>query len=122
VLYFLKFELFFEILNYYPRRMGSQFAADTPLIPGTSLVYSPGVTVNRGWPSRGGPGQRIGGLFADSISTISGAHGQIRWGYSAASLKFVTPGACNMDSPVISLLAISKSLVVIALVDLVEFE
>jgi hypothetical protein len=44
----------------------------------------------------------------------TGAYGQIRQGYSAAGLKFVTPGACNMDSPAKSLLAIRKSLVVVA--------
>jgi hypothetical protein len=82
--------------------MGSKFAGDTPLIPGASLVYSPGVTVNRGRPSRGGPGRsypwRIGGPFASGISTIPDVHKQIRRGYSTAGLKFVTPGKRNMDS------------------------
>jgi hypothetical protein len=72
--------------------------------------------VNRGQPSRGGPGRsyprQIGGLFAIGISTIPDAHRQIRRGYSAAGLKFITPGKRNMDSPVIRGLAISKSLLV----------
>jgi hypothetical protein len=54
--YFLILNFNFEILNYYPWRTGSQFASDIPLIPDASLVYSPGVMVNRGRPSRGGPG------------------------------------------------------------------
>jgi hypothetical protein len=115
--YFLKkLNFIFEILNYYPGAWALNSPVIHPLIPGASMVYSSGVTMNRGQPSPDGPGRsylwRIGGLLAGSIETISGAHMQIHQGHSAAGLKFVTPGEHNMDSPAIRGLVINKSLLV----------
>jgi hypothetical protein len=80
--YFLNSNFIFKILNYYPRRTGYQFASDIPLIPGASLVYSPGVTVNMGRPSRGGPGwsyhRRITDICAGGKWVITGKVDKMR--------------------------------------------